>query len=219
MKQKQRLILSVCLPAVLAAVSAYNAIQRNDIYYQDHPVASIIGSAIPAIIGGFALYWFTGWRQRRKQSGQDEKTKQQNVMADQRYYDAVAEEIRREFYRPGLQARAIAETGGQKEAARALYIRLRVAELEQIEQAERGRATAEQTRRAAEDARARREQQDAESRAQREEERLRSEEFDAERARIEAERTASPYLGLLIFVGFVIAMLVLSIVLGRVFSN
>lgn len=49
--------------------------------------------------------------------------------ADQRYYDTVAEELRRSFLRPGLWTRAVAETGGEGDAARALYVRLRVAEL------------------------------------------------------------------------------------------
>ena len=58
-------------------------------------------------------------------------------MSNQRYYEVVAEELQRRSLRPGLWARAVAETSGEGEAARAFYIRLRVAELGQIEKADR----------------------------------------------------------------------------------
>lgn len=62
-------------------------------------------------------------------------------MSDQRHYETVAQEIQRRDIRPGLWARAIAETGREDATARALYIRLRVAELiheEQLEYQRRG---------------------------------------------------------------------------------
>ena len=64
-------------------------------------------------------------------------------MSDQYFYDVVAEELQRRSLRPGLWTRAVAETGGEGDSARALYIRLRVAELMQLEQSERARAAAE----------------------------------------------------------------------------
>lgn len=56
-------------------------------------------------------------------------------MADnnQRHYETVAAEIQRKVLRPGLWTRAFAETGGDDAKAKALYIRLRVAELEEEE--------------------------------------------------------------------------------------
>ena len=51
-------------------------------------------------------------------------------MGDQYYYDCVAAELQQKFLRPGLWARAVAETGSEGEKARALYIKLRVQELQ-----------------------------------------------------------------------------------------
>jgi hypothetical protein len=50
-------------------------------------------------------------------------------MDDQPFYNIVALELRDQALRPGLWARAVAETGGEGSQARARYIRLRVAEL------------------------------------------------------------------------------------------
>jgi hypothetical protein len=50
-------------------------------------------------------------------------------MDDQAYYNIVALELRDQALRPGLWARAVAETGDEDSQARARYIRLRVAEL------------------------------------------------------------------------------------------
>lgn len=58
-------------------------------------------------------------------------------MNNQQYYEIVAEELQRRSLRAGLWARAVAETGGEGEAARAFYIKLRVADLIQIDDADR----------------------------------------------------------------------------------
>jgi hypothetical protein len=50
--------------------------------------------------------------------------------ADPRFYDAVADEIARQATKPGLWARALAESGGDALRTQAVYIRLRVAELQ-----------------------------------------------------------------------------------------
>ncbi len=50
-------------------------------------------------------------------------------MDDQAFYNIVALELRDQALRPGLWARAVAETGDEGSQARARYIRLRVAEL------------------------------------------------------------------------------------------
>jgi hypothetical protein len=82
-------------------------------------------------------------------------------MSDQRYYEVVAEELQRKSIRPGLWARAVAETGGEGDMARSLYIRLRVGELMQIEQADRTRYEAETERQKREQAVAKRQQRKA----------------------------------------------------------
>lgn len=151
-------------------------------------------------------------------------------MSDQRYYDVVAEELQCKYIRTGLWARAVAETGGEGDTARSLYIRLRVSELIQIEQADRLRAAAEMERRVAEDAMwsdklkefeqaaaevQRRVAEQAQGRdeqlARQEEERRRELEEVAKRYRIRTERAANHYPAL-IFVGFVIIVFILVLV-------
>ena len=51
----------------------------------------------------------------------------------QKYFDAVAEELAQKSVKPGLWARAMAESGTDDARARASYIRLRVAELQEEE--------------------------------------------------------------------------------------
>ena len=52
---------------------------------------------------------------------------------DQRYYDLVAAELAIQNVKPGLWARALAESGADDKRTQAFYIRLRVAELRQEE--------------------------------------------------------------------------------------
>lgn len=120
-------------------------------------------------------------------------------MIEQRYYEVVAEELNRRFLRHGLWARAVAETGGEGDAARALYIRLRVSELVQLEQVEQARVAAQQQQQAAE-ALAENQLREAEARR-----RTQEEEEEAERLRIDRERAASPYFGCLFVSGAIIA--------------
>jgi hypothetical protein len=63
-------------------------------------------------------------------------------MSEQDYYDIVAQEIQSRSLRPGLWARTVAETDDEGAKARALYIRLRVGELLEQEQAERAASLA-----------------------------------------------------------------------------
>jgi uncharacterized membrane protein YdbT with pleckstrin-like domain len=139
-------------------------------------------------------------------------------MKDQRYYEIVAEELQRRFLRPGLWARAVAETGGEVDAARSLYICFRVAELKQEKESDRSRRAAEMERRAVEDARARKQQREAERLAQEEDERHRAQEEEAERWRMEAERAAPPYTGLF-FLGALIVVLLLAFLLAHILSR
>jgi hypothetical protein len=148
-------------------------------------------------------------------------------MSNQRHYEIVAEELQRRFVRPGLWTRAVAETSGEGSAARAFYIRLRVAEVIEIEQADRARKAEELTRRAVEEARvkkeqheaemrARNEQRDAEIRARLDEDRCRAQELaDINRSRMGSERT-SPF-GFLFMGAFVIAASVLVLVIRNIF--
>lgn len=55
--------------------------------------------------------------------------------AEQHYYDVVAEEVAQKNLKPGLWARALAESGADDARAQAYYIRLRVAEMRQEESA------------------------------------------------------------------------------------
>lgn len=51
------------------------------------------------------------------------------VMDNEAFYEQVAEEIATDTMKPGIWARAFAETDGENDRAKALYIRLRVAQL------------------------------------------------------------------------------------------
>ena len=103
-------------------------------------------------------------------------------MNDQRYYEIVADELQRRFLRPGLWTRAVAEAGTDGGAARALYIRYRVAELARQESAERSQAEAEAQQR-----------REAEAIAREQEKREREQREAAERAQVEAERADCTY--------------------------
>lgn len=138
-------------------------------------------------------------------------------MSDQRYYEIVAQELQDRVLRPGLWTRAVAETGDEESAARALYIRFRVAELMQQEQAERIRADAEAQRRAAEEERADQRGREAEAIARQEQERRLAVEMEAEQMRRDQLEAASPYTAW-IAVGSIIALLFLFIWLIYIFS-
>jgi hypothetical protein len=123
MKQNTlRIINSFVVASVAGCVNIYYSVQRNSIDYQAHPVASLVGSIIPGIIAGFAFYWLSGWRARRKQ----EKLKQ---VGSDKFYDEVARELQEKSMVPGLWTKAFAEMGGDDAKARALYIKYRVAQL------------------------------------------------------------------------------------------
>jgi len=66
-KNTLRIINSFGVAVAASGVCIYNTVQRNNIDYQAHPVASIIGSIIPGFLAGFAFYWWKGWRAKRKQ--------------------------------------------------------------------------------------------------------------------------------------------------------
>jgi hypothetical protein len=88
--------------------------------------------AVVSIIyqGGMALYY------RRKTRLVTEALAELPLIAtasaaaiDQLFYDAVAAELAAQNIKPGLWARALAETTGEEVRARAAYIRLRVDEM------------------------------------------------------------------------------------------
>ena len=133
-------------------------------------------------------------------------------MNDQRYYEIVAGELQRKSLRPGLWVRAVAETGGEGDTARAVYIRLRVSELFQIEQAGRAREAADAERRAAEEACAQAQQREAETRVREEENRCRIQEEAAERLRIGADPAEDTRLGILILGVCLVVILLLAVV-------
>ena len=73
---------------------------------------------------------------------------------DDKFYEEVARELESKSLRPGLWTRAVAETGDEGSAAKALYIRLRVSELVQQEQTDRANSQAEARRKVDEQKRA-----------------------------------------------------------------
>jgi hypothetical protein len=132
MKQNTLRIINSCVIAIVACgVGIFTTVHRNSsnsidsqlsIDYQAHPVASLIGSIIPGIIAGFAFYWLSGRRAKRKQ----EKLKR---VGGDKFYDEVARELQEKPLVAGLWTKAFAEMGGDAAKARALYIKYRVAQL------------------------------------------------------------------------------------------
>lgn len=140
-------------------------------------------------------------------------------LSNQRYYDVVAEELLRKSLRPGLWARAIADSGGEGDAAKALYIRLRVAELVQIDEIANAQAAADEKRRAEEERRVGEKRRADEQRRADEKRAVEERQRDMEMAnrieerRIHLQRATSRYLGpvaLWIIVGFGIVILILA---------
>ena len=93
------------------------------------------------------FYFASRWLYRRK----DRKLKE---AGSDKFYDEVARELEAKSLRPGLWTRAVAETGDEGSAAKALYIRLRVSELVQQEQTDRASLQAEARRKVDEQRRA-----------------------------------------------------------------
>lgn len=67
-------------------------------------------------------------------------------MTDQHLYDSVADELHHKVLAPGMWTRALAESGGDVNAARALYIQFRVAQLKEQEREEIARQKQEMER-------------------------------------------------------------------------
>jgi hypothetical protein len=90
------------------------------------------------------------------------------VESDEKFYEAVVREIERHGPRKGLWAKAYAEAGGVDSAARAIYFKLRVAQLieehhQEIAEKERRRKEGERLRKKEEQMFAERDQQFLES--------------------------------------------------------
>jgi hypothetical protein len=141
-----------------------------------------------------------------------------NRMSDQRYYEIVAEELQRKFLRPGLWARAVAEAGGEGDAARALYIRLRVAELIQQEMLERTRAESEAQKQEEEEVKAKLRRREAEILAEEKENRRRAAQIESEQRQRDWDEAASPYIPWLV-IGFIVVFVFLFIWLSQIFSK
>ena len=70
--KQQRIILAVLSIPTIGGMAVYQTIQRNDLDYQTHPVAAILGSIFPAIILAPVLYWRLG------RIGRDKRNKKSN---------------------------------------------------------------------------------------------------------------------------------------------
>jgi uncharacterized membrane protein YdbT with pleckstrin-like domain len=63
-------------------------------------------------------------------------------MNDEAFYEAVASEIQRKELKPGLWVKAVAESGGNNDEARSIYIKLRVNQLRDDDKVARARERA-----------------------------------------------------------------------------
>lgn len=123
--------------------SSVGIILFNKAYYHtDHLVVADLGTLIGGAIVFGIIFLIARSRQRNReqaasgpnqpQTGNEQKqTKEQPRMSldDQQYYDTVAQELQNKELKPGLWTRAIAEAGGENDQAKAIYIKLRVAQL------------------------------------------------------------------------------------------
>ncbi len=112
-------------------MAAFRAAKNNNQDYQEHPVASIVGSVIPSLLVAPVLYWFIGWLLRRKKFEQvapsfADPTKSEDYC----FYEQVADELKSQNLISGLWTRAFAEMGGDDAKARALYIKYRIQQLQ-----------------------------------------------------------------------------------------
>jgi hypothetical protein len=103
MKQNTLRIINSCgVTIAICVVGIYNTVHRGsdnsidyqlNINYQAHPVASLIGSIIPGIVVGFAFYWLSSWRARRKQKKLSYNPKEVAHLAvdniDEQYTDKI----------------------------------------------------------------------------------------------------------------------------------
>ncbi len=98
--------------------------------------SAVVGGIRGAILGGgiFFLYqWARNDVEKNKKSSSNinnERLKQEKSNNLSYLYEIVAEEIKNKDFKSGLLAQAIAEGNGDKEKTQAIYIRLRVSELD-----------------------------------------------------------------------------------------
>jgi hypothetical protein len=96
MKQNAyRLIESILIVIGAGGVCVYNTVQRNNIDFQVHPVASILGDIIPGIGFGFIYYWVSGRNARRKQKKLDDDFSD-NASDDNSIQTKLTEQIKNE---------------------------------------------------------------------------------------------------------------------------
>lgn len=121
MSKLQRVILVVLLGIGIGGMSAYSAIQRNDIYFQAHPIAGFLGSITPAILLMPFMYWISG-----RIGGVRRGRAIENDLYARAWSECHENTTERD---KGLWARAYSEMEGDEKKAVAYYVKLRVAQL------------------------------------------------------------------------------------------
>lgn len=147
MNKPTRILTAILVSLLLGGMFAYQDAQKNAPTYQQHPTTVILTNFFCGSLVGLIFYFGSKWLERRK----DRKLKK---TGSDKFYDEVARELEAKSLRPGLWTRAVAETGDEGSAAKALYIRFRVSELVQQEQTGRASIQAEARRKADEQRRA-----------------------------------------------------------------
>jgi hypothetical protein len=66
MNRTQRIVLTSFCVLLIGGMNASRLVQRNDQYFQAHPIANLLGGIAPAILVGVAFYWLIGLRQSRR---------------------------------------------------------------------------------------------------------------------------------------------------------
>jgi hypothetical protein len=62
MNKRQRIFRTLFGVVVIGGMSTVRTVTRNGLAFQQHPIASVIGSVTPAVLLGIGYYWYTGTR-------------------------------------------------------------------------------------------------------------------------------------------------------------
>jgi hypothetical protein len=125
-----RAIVAIIVACGIAFINI-NSYDGNDVGYQEHPIASILGSSLPAIIVGLIIYFSLGIRRNKlKFSPSIFKTKFTSATEqDDWAFEKASSELEGGNIDKAVWARAYAECRGDENESKAKYISLRVERL------------------------------------------------------------------------------------------
>lgn len=115
-------MLSILIGVIASGMAILDAIHRNDLDFQIHPIASLFGSSVAGVFVAGCFYWLLGLRAIGKRA----------EAVNDKLYETVARELEQKNVISGLWTKAFAEMEGDDARTRALYIKYRVAQLSEL---------------------------------------------------------------------------------------